>query len=133
MPGPKPDRTRKGEGPTNYQKTKMRMEFKRNFVGPIRPSKYMLRSPTSKARWVAYIGARQKRIKQATPPWADINAIQLTYVKAQELTKQTGIPHEVDHIIPLKGKHVSGLHVEANLQVLTECENQSKTNKFIIE
>lgn len=67
---------------------------------------------------------RMQRIKQATPPWADKAAIRKIYVKAREL----GLT--VDHIYPLRGKTVSGLHVENNLQLLTQVDNDSKGNKF---
>lgn len=62
--------------------------------------------------------------KNSTPCWADLAAIQLIYEKAALLNM------EVDHIIPLQGKTVSGLHVEANLQILSRHENRTKSSKF---
>jgi 5-methylcytosine-specific restriction endonuclease McrA len=52
------------------------------------------------------------------------------YDKAKRLTELIGVPHQVDHIVPLQGKNVSGLHVPENLQILTRYENISKSNKF---
>lgn len=74
--------------------------------------------------------AREKRCILATPTWADRYLIKELYLLAQKLTEQTGIQHEVDHVIPLQGKNVSGLHVETNLQVITAEENRRKSNKF---
>lgn len=70
------------------------------------------------------------RIKRF-PNWADNNKIQIYYWMAQKLTKIFGIQYHVDHIIPLHGKLVTGLHHEKNLQILTQKENNNKYNKFI--
>jgi len=68
-----------------------------------------------------------------TPAWADLRAIQEFYTLATQLTASTGIVHSVDHVIPLRGKLVSGLHVHNNLQVITKTANSSKGNKFDLE
>jgi 5-methylcytosine-specific restriction endonuclease McrA len=75
-------------------------------------------------------GSRRAILRKAMPAWADKKVIAEIYRKASELWKQTGIPHHVDHIIPLKGDGVSGLHVEYNLQILTAQENLSKGRKW---
>lgn len=68
--------------------------------------------------------------KRATPGWADYDKIMEIYRKAKEMTDETGIIYEVDHIIPLNGKNVCGLHVENNLQILTQEENRLKFNHY---
>jgi hypothetical protein len=69
------------------------------------------------------------RRTQARPQWADLDAINDLYRRAKMLTESTGIPHEVDHIEPLLGKDVSGLHVEYNMRVITRTENRRKSNR----
>jgi hypothetical protein len=77
----------------------------------------------------AYYAEQQRKrvlhIKQANPNWADSEKIKQIYKEAQE----KGL--EVDHIIPLRGKNVSGLHVENNLQLITKQENCRKTNNYV--
>jgi len=68
-----------------------------------------------------------------TPSWLtedDLWIIKEFYDMAILRTKATNIKHHVDHIIPLKGKNVSGLHVPNNLQVITASENVRKNNIF---
>lgn len=70
----------------------------------------------------------------ATPIWLSQEQkleIKNLYKKAKEITVATGTQHVVDHIVPLQGKIVTGLHVPWNLQILTASENNAKHNKFI--
>lgn len=66
----------------------------------------------------------KQRLVTQRPPWANLKAIRSFYLEAS----RRGL--EVDHVIPLKGELVSGLHVETNLQLLTAEENSKKRNSF---
>jgi hypothetical protein len=68
--------------------------------------------------------SRQERI--ATPPWADLAAIEAMYADARRLTEETSELHVVDHIVPLRGKIVSGLHWHGNMRVIHWRANASK-------
>lgn len=67
---------------------------------------------------------------QATPVWADLEAMKLFYAESIKLSEKTGITHHVDHIVPLQNELVCGLHNQFNLQILTATENISKGNRF---
>jgi len=69
---------------------------------------------------------------QRTPPWADKNMIEVIYKLAKVMSEITGVEYQVDHIHPLQGKTVSGLHVETNLQILSALENKSKSNRQVV-
>lgn len=65
----------------------------------------------------------------ATTEWANKDLIELQYIKSKFMEWFTGEKYHVDHIIPLQGENVCGLHVEYNLQVLPAIENIKKSNK----
>ena len=76
---------------------------------------------------------RSKRLIQQTPSWADQDAIAAIYQEARRVTRETGIPHQVDHVIPLRGKTISGLHVHYNLRVVTAEVNRCKSNHMLTD
>lgn len=68
-------------------------------------------------------------MNKAIPGWASLDEIKKIYEKAKAMTDETGIQYEVDHVIPLRGKNVCGLHCHTNMQILTAEENIAKSNK----
>jgi 5-methylcytosine-specific restriction endonuclease McrA len=76
------------------------------------------------AKIVQRVRLRELALQKRTPTWANRDAIDAIYAEAQR-TNMT-----VDHIVPLRGKTVSGLHVEHNLQLLSREENARKGNRF---
>lgn len=78
--------------------------------------------------WIrrANCAKRRAQILRATPKWLTVEELK----QIAEFYKRCPKGYEVDHIIPLKGKNVSGLHLLANLQYLPMKENRSKSNKF---
>ena len=84
----------------------------------------------NKDRCNANRAKREAAKLKRTVSWADLEKIAELYAEAKRLEKATGIVMHVDHIIPLRGKLVSGLHVETNLQILTWHDNLCKSNKF---
>jgi len=95
--------------------------------------KYRKNNPTKNQ--ASNARCRANRIKRI-PSWLNtqhLDEIKELYRQSNKLTEITGIRHEVDHIIPLQGKNVSGLHVPWNLRVVTYSENRKKHNKLILE
>lgn len=104
------------------------------FINPKcnRDGNYIKRARARTAQWKkdnkhtynAYLASRKTRVKQATPLWADLDLIRAFYYNCPA-------GYHVDHIIPLNGKNVSGLHTMENLQYLLANENLKKSNKIV--
>jgi len=78
--------------------------------------------------------ARRRKHREATPPWLtrkQKSEIRQLYQIAITMSKTTGEQYVVDHIVPLRGNDVCGLHVPWNLRVITQEENLKKSNKLL--
>jgi hypothetical protein len=78
--------------------------------------------------------ARRRKHRDATPKWLSRrqkSEIRQLYQIAITMTQTTGEQYVVDHIVPLRGESVCGLHVSWNLRVITQEENLKKSNKHV--
>jgi hypothetical protein len=66
----------------------------------------------------------------ATPGWYDEAKVEEIFAECIKISKESGIKHNVDHIVPLNSPYVCGLHWHGNLQILTQVENFSKLNRY---
>lgn len=88
----------------------------------------------NQAKINAYLKARYAGKLKRTPHWLtkdDEWLIEQAYELAKMRTELLGFQWHVDHIVPLQGRLVSGLHVPHNLQVIPATENRKKSNKFV--
>jgi hypothetical protein len=87
----------------------------------------------NRGRYNALGRARELKKIQATPSWSEREEIISLYNEATRLTVETGIPHHVDHIIPITHSLVQGLHVLANLRILTAKKNIERGNRIDLD
>jgi hypothetical protein len=96
---------------------------------------YQSRWKAKNSVWVkADTKARRRKHRQATPHWLtreQKGEIRQLYQIAITMSRTTGEPYVVDHIVPLRGEDVCGLHVPWNLRVVTREENLRKSNKHV--
>lgn len=89
-------------------------------------SKYRERN---KDKYARYEAQRRTHKLNATVKWANLEAIERMYIVSDFLSNKLGEPHHVDHIVPLKGANICGLHVEYNLDVIPAIDNLRKGNR----
>lgn len=113
-------RTRKWNAANPERKRQMDLEF----------------AEKNKALITSYKAKRRATLRQAMPSWLtqdQILQIRAIYAEAKRLSDETGIPHDVDHIVPLAGKIVSGLHVPWNLRAIPKIENNRRPRIYQID
>lgn len=88
----------------------------------------------NRGKMTAKATKRKAAILQRLPKWLakeHLDKIKEIYIEARAISCLSGIPQDVDHIFPLLGKTVSGLHTPENLQILPMHLNRVKSNKVI--
>jgi hypothetical protein len=116
----------------NAEKMKTKLWYQNNTERAKEYFKTLSKTPSRKAHANQQTAIRRATFYQRIPNWLskkDKQEIKQIYLKAQLITEQTGIKHDVDHILPLRGKDVSGLHVLNNLQIIPKELNLKKGNK----
>lgn len=110
-----------------YQKQRYLLQ-----VGALK--KNMNHTPETKAQW--YRDKANRRCGRAKLARFKDELTNLVTIEAHDLRKRldklTGFSWHVDHIIPLKGKYVSGLHIWSNLAVIPKVDNLRKGNYYPI-
>ena len=113
----------------NPQKSKAAYDnWKSKYPDRYRKSKEKYRK-ANKAAVNAACAKRKAHIKERTPDWMRPDKILQIYKMAQLASAATGVEHHVDHVVPLRGETVSGLHVENNLEIVPYWENLEKSNR----
>lgn len=88
----------------------------------------------NRGKYLAHAVARRAAKERATPPWFDEDMqwmVEEIYHLAFKRKQALGGDWHVDHIVPLRGREVCGLHVPWNLRVIPAKANLQKKNKFI--
>ncbi len=83
-----------------------------------------------RADYTRRVAKRRAVALQAEPLWANSALIKLLYATRRYMTEETGFEWHVDHVVPLQGRNVCGLHVHNNLRVVPATVNLQKSNKF---
>jgi hypothetical protein len=121
---------------TEYEKKRCqdpkRKEWKREWSKSEKGTESRRRYEKANREMMRYKSMKKyTRTKKAMPSWADEDSIKAVYREARWIEICTGIKCHVDHIVPIQGERVSGLHVPWNLQILEASENIAKSNIYM--
>jgi hypothetical protein len=89
--------------------------------------------PIDKGKDAAKTAKRRCSKLEATPPWVSgdhLKRIESIYIACSRVSERSGVPHHVDHIVPLQGVAVKGLHVGWNLRIIPASMNLQKGNHY---
>lgn len=82
-------------------------------------------------RYRAIAAEQAARRRTRVPPWVTRADTRPFYEMAARVSRCLGLPFEVDHIVPLQGETVSGLHVPLNLRVIPRIVNRRKSASYL--
>jgi hypothetical protein len=114
------DKIKRARSPEKYKEIYKRHQYKNKEVVLARTREWRKNNLEYDAYRASLYRASKKH---ATPKWANLDKIKEIYLNCPK-------GYHVDHVIPLRGKNVSGLHVENNLQYLSAVENLRKRNFY---
>jgi hypothetical protein len=120
-----------------FKNNKVRRRATRRTAYAENPKKFLQRNAAWHRKYPAKNTAKTQRYKtrklKAYPRWLtkeqEISILEI-YTQAKRLSLLIGLRYDVDHIVPLAGNNVCGLHVPWNLQILPAWENRSKSNQW---
>ena len=73
-----------------------------------------------------------EKVKSGTPAWADESEMRMSY-ELSDVLSRGGVRFHVDHIVPIRGKSASGLHVQSNMRVIPGYLNRQKGNRLTVD
>lgn len=115
--------------------SKVWYELNKNRIKEIRKVNYKKWVKNNPNKIKYYHVSRKKHILERTPSWLndmDYKIMEAIYDLTNALNNYSNVVYQVDHIAPLKGKEISGLHVPNNLQIISGIDNMIKGNRFDI-